>query len=82
MVTPEVVDQRARRRIPEAGDAPHLVVAGEVRGERERDLAGGAGDEDLLAREHRRRLGYGATDMRSVNPDGAWRPTLVCSNRP
>ena len=40
--------------VGEAGDPPHLVVGREVAGERERDLPGGSGDEDLLAREHGR----------------------------
>ena len=55
VVTPSASTLAATRLVGEAGDAPHLVVAREVTSERERDLAGGPGDEDLLARQHRRR---------------------------
>ena len=50
------VDLRAGGGIAEAGDPPHFVVGREVLRERERDLPGRAGDEDLLAREHRLRV--------------------------
>ena len=41
----------------EARDAPHVVVRREVLGERGRDLAGRAGDEDLLVGQHCAPLG-------------------------
>ena len=49
------VDLLACRGIAEACDPPHLVVGREVLRERERDLPGRAGDQDLLARQHRLR---------------------------
>ena len=39
-------------RVPQAGRAPHLVALGERAGDRKGDLAGRAGDQDLLAVEH------------------------------
>ena len=48
----ERVDLRPALLVGEARDAPHLVVGGEVAGERERDLPSRSGDEDLLARQH------------------------------
>src|SRR5207247_1920252 len=49
---PQRVDPLAIGRIGEARDAPDLVVAREGAGQRERDLPGRPGDEDLLARQH------------------------------
>ena len=51
---PELVDPLTAPLLGEPGDAPHLVVGGQVPGERERDLPGRPGDEDLLARQHGR----------------------------
>jgi hypothetical protein len=51
-VYPERVDPLALRRVAEPGDAPDLVVAGELPDEGERDLARRAGDEDLRAGQH------------------------------
>ena len=50
----ERVDLSPGLGVAEPGDPPHLVLLHQVAGERERDLPGRSGDEDLLAREHGR----------------------------
>ena len=45
----ERVDPGAALVVGESGDAPHVVVGREMPRQRERDLPGGPGDEDLLA---------------------------------
>jgi hypothetical protein len=39
-------------RVPQAGGAPHLVALCQRPRERKRDLAGGAGDQNLLRNQH------------------------------
>ena len=48
----DLLDSLPRSGIAEAGDAPHLVVSCQLLNQRESDLAGRAGHEDLSIGQH------------------------------